>query len=152
MIDMAAVVLEFRSTLKSSPAAVWRWITSVAGIRAEMRPWLRMTFLPGVKGLDQIEVLPGRLLFRSRLYLLGWIPCGHADLTMLEFTPGVGFVEQSPMTGMRLWRHERRIEAASSGSVLMDRLTFEPSLASPVASWFVGRFFAHRHAVLRKHL
>jgi len=134
------------------PAQAWAWITSVEGILSEMRPWICMTVPRGVSRLDDVAFVPRRPLFRSRMYIFGLVPFGHSDLTLLELTDGVGFVEQSPMTGMKLWRHERSIEPREGGCTLIDELTFEPRVAGPLVAWFVRRIFAHRHAVLRRHL
>jgi hypothetical protein len=103
-------------------------------------------------GLDASDIKLGKPLFRSRIRLFGVLPVDHSDLTLIEFQHGTGFVEQSPMGSMRLWRHERRIEAARHGCTLIDVLTFEPRFAPRASRWFIHRLFAHRHAVLRRHL
>ncbi len=122
------------------------------GIRAEMRPLLRMGAPRGVHNVNHRTVVPGLPVFRSRLTLFGLIPCGHSDLTFLSWDEGRGFVEQSPMTGMKAWRHERTIAPTETGCSLTDTLTFEPVAARRLVGWIVQRFFAHRHAVLRKRL
>jgi hypothetical protein len=76
-------------------------------------------------------------------------------MTLLELRSGQGFVEQSPMGSMKLWRHERSIVpcTAESGAVLLvDQLTFQPRMAKRLVVWFIGRVFSHRHTVLREHL
>jgi hypothetical protein len=72
---------------------------------------------------------------------------------LLELERGRGFVEESPMGSMRLWRHERRIVDAPDPDavVLSDRLTFEPRVARGLVRWFIRYAFTHRHAVLRAH-
>ena len=141
--------LTFTSELRAPASEVWAWITSVAGISSELRPFFRMSAPAGVRTLDDVEFRPGRVLFRSRVFLFGVLPVDHSDLTLVELVPGVGFVEQSPMGSMRLWRHERRIGRVSGGVVLTDRLTFDPRHARPFVAWFIGRVFRHRHRVLR---
>lgn len=148
----APVTMRFESTLLAPRQRVWEWITSVQGIEAEMRPLLRMTTPRGVRSLTDVAVQPGARLFRSHLLLLGLVPIDYSDLTLLEITPGVGFVEQSPMGSMALWRHERHIAPCATNAaavVLVDQLTFEPRWARPLVAWFVRRFFMHRHDVLR---
>jgi hypothetical protein len=125
-------------------------MTSFDGILREMRPWMRMTVPKGLRRLDGEALVPGQPLFRSRLYVFEFIPFGHTDLTLLELTDGRGFVEQSSMTGMKLWRHERWLEPGENGCTLTDRLTFEPRFAAPIVAWYVRRVFTHRHAVLRR--
>jgi ligand-binding SRPBCC domain-containing protein len=148
------IELRFESRLDASPEAVWKWITSVQGISAEMWPFFRMTVPHGVYSLADVDFRPGVPLFRSRVFLLGFVPIGYSDLTLLQLVPGEGFVEQSPTPSMKLWRHERRLSPAparESGVVLSDRLTFEPRWAPSLVSWFIERVFQHRHAVLRSN-
>src|SRR5262249_32156412 len=120
-----------------------------------MRPFFRMTVPPGVRNITDVTVRPGEALFRSRILLFGVLPIDHSDLTLLELRPGEGFVEESPMGSMRLWRHERWLEplaGATAGVILTDRLTFEPRWARSLVAWFIATAFRHRHAVLRRAL
>jgi ligand-binding SRPBCC domain-containing protein len=71
---------------------------------------------------------------------------------LIELDAGSGFVEESPMLSMKLWRHERRISSRGTRTVLTDTLTFEPRFARPLAEWLIRVTFEHRHAVLRKEL
>lgn len=144
--------LEFRSTLLASPADAWNWITSVKGISAELWPILRMSTPRGIKGLAEFRFEPGKPLFRSQIYLFGLLPVDYSYLTLLELKEGVGFVEQSPMGSMRLWRHERQIQRAGQGCTITDVLTFEPRFGGALSKWVVECLFAHRHAVLRRNL
>lgn len=150
--NVPPVQLEFRSCLTTPPAGVWQWITSFRGISTEMRPLIRMSVPRGVKCLTDIDIVPGEPMFFSWILLFGVLPVDWSKLTLLELEEGRGFVEQSPMASMKLWRHERRIEAAERGCILIDKLSFEPRFAAPLIVWFVRRFFMHRHAVLRKYL
>jgi hypothetical protein len=84
---------------------------------------------------------------RSRLLLGGRLPVGHSDLTLLRVTPGRGFLERSPMTGMRVWEHERTIEDAPGGCRVQDRIrarTLVP-LPAPLVAAVVRALFRHRH-------
>lgn len=146
------VELSFRSELSAPPARVWSWITSADGIARELRPLLRMTMPRQVRRLQDAHLAPGRPLFRSWLLLFGILPIDRSDLTLLELVEGRGFVEESPMLALRRWRHERTLEPRGAGTVLTDRLAFEPRLASGLTRWFVETLFRHRHAVLRRHL
>jgi hypothetical protein len=147
------IELHFESWLDASPEAVWKWITSIEGISAEMWPFFRMTVPRGVHSLADVDFRPGDRLFHSRVLLFGFLPIDHSDVTLLQLAPGEGFLEQSPMGSMKLWRHERRISpapAGESGVVVTDRLTFVPKWLPGLVSWFIRRVFQHRHAVLRR--
>jgi hypothetical protein len=126
-------------------------MVSVHGITSELRPILRMTVPRGVRALSDLEVVPGQRLFRSWFLLFGVIPAGYSDLTLLELSSGSGFVEQSPMSGVRLWRHERQVrENAAGGCRLTDRVTVEPMFAPALTRGVVTSIFEHRHRVLRR--
>ena len=150
----APVSLRFESRLVAPPERVWAWITSIEGISAEMWPYLRMTIPGGVRSLADVHPEPGAPLFRSWVLLFGVLPIDYSDLTLLELDPGRGFLEQSPMGSMTLWRHERRIVPDSESGVvtLVDQLTFRPRLAKGLVRWFIRRVFTHRHRVLRANL
>ena len=145
-----AISLRFESSLKSNPQQVWRWITDVRCLRREMRPWLWMSIPFGVRNLEDLDFQPGKPLFTSWLWLFGLLPLGVSKLTLLELTPGIGFIEQSPMTGTRLWRHERSLETgANGGTRVVDQLTVEPLFAGWLVQGFLKLFFASRHRALR---
>jgi hypothetical protein len=114
-----------------------------------------MTTPKGVRTLDEIEVRPGERMFRSTILLFGFLPIDTSDLTLLELDEGGGFLEQSPMASMELWRHERRIlpDADDPGALLLvDQLTFRPRRMKQLTRWFIHRVFTHRHKVLRRNL
>ena len=150
-----AISLRFESKLHAPAERVWEWITSIEGISAEMRPFFRMTTPKGVRSLDDVEIKPGVRMFRSYVFLFGVLPIDYSDMTLVELDPGWGFVEQSPMGSMKLWRHERRIVPCPSdpGAVwLVDQLTFCPRVAQRFVGWFISQVFTHRHKVLRANL
>ncbi|MEQ9725244.1 hypothetical protein ABRP29_06340 [Pseudomonas sp. WHRI 8822A] len=144
------IELRFESRLNAPPSTVWGWVTEVHHLRAEMRPWLWMSVPHGTHNLADTQLRTGQALFTSWLWLFGVLPIGTSRLTLLELTPGVGFVEQSPMTGMRLWRHERHLQAWGEGTHLVDRLTVRPLLATALVKGFLLLFFATRHRNLRR--
>lgn len=149
------ICLRFESEIRAPPARIWQWITSVEGISTEIWPYFRMTAPAHIRSLADVEFQPGQRMFRSHVFLGGILPIDYSDMTLLELQPQQGFVEQSPMGSMKLWRHERRILPSPShpgASLLVDQLSFEPRMARSLVGWFIRRVFTHRHAVLRKHL
>lgn len=138
--------------LKAPAGEVWAGAVTEAGIRDEMRPILRMTMPPGLRGLTIDDVPVGEPLGRSWLLLFGLIPVDYDDFTLAERGPGFRFLERSRMLSLSSWQHERRVEAAGEGCLLRDRLTFElrrPLRSVPgfarLAEALVSRFFGHRH-------
>jgi len=149
------VRLRFESRLRAPRERVWEWIASVEGISAELWPYLRMTAPRNVRSLADLKLEPGVRMFRSWIFLFGLLPIDYSDMTLLELDVGHGFVEQSPMGSMELWRHERHLAPGPddpSVVLLVDELTFRPRFAKGLVRWFIGRVFAHRHAVLQAKL
>lgn len=144
--------LSFESTLAASPEKVWAWITSFDGISKEMAPILQMSAPKGMRDIASIPFESGIPMFRSWIRLGNVLPIDFSDLTLLSLTPGEGFIEQSRMGSMRLWRHERTISPHGSGCRITDTLTIEPRFGGRLAVAFVRKFFTHRHKMLRKHL
>lgn len=147
------ISLEFKSKLKTSRETLWQWITSTEGIAAELSPLIRMTAPKGISSLKDLKVRPKTRLFRSYIFLLGIVPMGFSDMTLQELNENEGFIEKSPMSSMKSWRHERRIDqdpTDPSCVILVDRLDFEPWLAEKTTTWLVKKLFENRHRVLRE--
>ena len=149
------ISLRFESKLDAPPKRIWEWITSLDGISTEMWPFFRMTFPKGVRSLNDVVIKPGVRMFRSYVFLFGILPIDYSDMTLMELDIGQGFVEQSPMGSMSLWRHERRIIESQSDPItviLVDHLTFRPRIARRFVGWFIKHVFIHRHKVLKANL
>lgn len=141
--------LRFSAELNIPSTQAWQWITDVQLLREEMAPWLWMSVPKGLNSLADVQVEPGQALFTSWLWLFGFLPLGTSRLTLLTLEPGRGFVEQSPMSGMRLWRHERRLEVLTGGTRITDTLHVEPLLPAFIVRPFLTLFFRSRHRALR---
>lgn len=148
---MGRFELTFQSTVSAPRERVWEWITSVDGISRELWPILRMTVPRHIATLRDVHVEPGKALFSSWVLLFGVLPIDRSHLTLIRLEANRGFLEQSPMLSMRLWRHERTLEPDAGGTIVTDHLTVEPRLATPLIRWFVRTIFTHRHAVLQRH-
>jgi hypothetical protein len=149
------VTLQFESARRASRKEVWTWITDITCLRREMMPFLRMTAPRGVTRITDIQLVLGEPLFRSWILYLGFLPLDYSRITLVSLTREQGFVEQSPMLSMKVWRHTREILSQPERSnflILRDTLEFEPRFLRAFTVWFVRRFFAHRHAVLRREL
>ncbi len=142
--------LNFSTRLAAPQPRVWEWITSIDGISKEMAPYMRMTVPRGVTNIQSISFKPGKRLFRSWILLFGLIPFDFSDLTLESLDEGTGFVEQSPMGSMRLWRHERHLTPVEGGCLLTDNLTFEPRILGGLTFRIIKAFFTHRHRNLTR--
>ncbi len=149
---MARYELTFESELSVSPEKAWDWVTSVAGIQAELRPLALMTAPRGMTNLLDAEIELGKPLGTSFVLLFGFLPVDRSRITLVELDPGRRFLERSPMLSMRLWQHERIIEPNEDGAKITDHLTFEPRAFGPAVRSLVGVLFRHRHRVLRRDL
>ncbi len=145
---------EFRigSSLRAEPAAVWERATSPEGINHELGPLLRMTVPRGVESLDLRQLEPGSL-GRSWILLFGVLPFDYDDIALVRIEPERGFLERSTMLSQRLWEHERTLEAGGEGTVIVDRLAWEPRLPLPgrLLRPLIAAVFRHRHRQLQRH-
>jgi hypothetical protein len=123
----------------------------MSGVNAEMSPWFRMSCPRGVDRLEPAHITLGQRVFRSWLLLLGVLPVEFDDLTFVRFEPGRGFLERSRMATQRVWEHERTLTPHAEGTVLTDRILFEPRLPMPGQGALFAAVFRHRHARLRSH-
>lgn len=143
--------LRFESRLRAPPAEVWSQVSTMAGVNAELGPWVRMSYPAGRAVLDAQPVPLGECLFQSWLCAFGVLPFDCHALVLERLYPGVGFDERSSSWLQKLWVHRRRVEAIEGGSRVTDELEVEPRLpvAAPMVRWIVGALFCHRHRRLR---
>lgn len=150
----APVVVRVTSTLDASPAAVWARVTTPAGIRDELAPWVGMSMPPGLKGrtIADADDLVGRPLGRAWLLLLRVLPVDYDDMTLVDVDPGRSFHERSSMLTLRSWEHLRSLEPDGDGTRLTDELRAtlrRPLAAVPgahgVVRALVTALFGHRH-------
>jgi len=142
-----------RSRLDAAPEAVWERVSTMAGVNDELGPFLRMTHPPGLDRLEPGVAELGKPAFRSRLLLFGVVPVDYDDVTIVRLDPGRGFLERSPLGSQRHWEHERRIDPASCGCTIVDRVCHEPRVpvAERLQSALIRQLFLHRHRRLRRH-
>lgn len=143
--------LRFESRLAAAPETVWAQASTMAGVNAELGPWVRMSYPADRAALDGQDVPLGQVLFQSWLSLLGLIPFDRHALALERLYPGIGFDERSTSWLQKLWVHRRRIEAVEGGSRVIDELEVRPRLPfmAPVVSLIVSALFRHRHRRLR---
>ncbi len=148
-----------QSSSLSVPASVaWDRAVTEEGINDELRPWLRMTMPPGLRGRTVDTVETGVPLGRSWILLGGVLPVDYDDLCLAELEPGRRFLERSQTLAFRVWQHERVIEPdGERGCRVTDRLGFElrrgvawiPG-AGGLAKALVRFLFRHRHRRLAR--
>lgn len=127
----------------------------MSGIAREMPPITRMVGPPEIDDLRTSGWEPGKITLRSKLVAFGVFPLGSFDLAISELeedmTAGrAKLVEQSQMTGMRSWKHQREVLGDDRQCTVTDTLTFEPGILPGVARRLIGWFFGMRHKRLRK--
>jgi ligand-binding SRPBCC domain-containing protein len=140
------------SALAAPAETVWARAVSEEGINYELRPFLRMTMPPALRGRTIDDVPVGEPLGRSWILLFGLLPVDYDDLALAELEPGRRFLERSKLGSMSFWQHERSVEPADSGCRIRDHLTFElrrPLRWVPgseaIAAATIRALFARRH-------
>ena len=143
--------LRFESRLAETPERIWAVASTMAGVNAELGPWVRMSYPAERAALDGQDVPMQEVLFQSWLCAFGVLPFDRHALRLERLYPGVGFDERSTSWMQKLWVHRRRIEAVEGGACVSDELEIEPRLlfAAPLVRMIVGALFRHRHRRLR---
>ena len=145
---MAPVVLTFRTHLAASAGEVWAVASTMDGVNAELRPFVRMTHPAHIQSLADADIVPGAVVFHSWLLAGGVLPFDRHALALERVIAGEGFDEESTSWMQRRWRHERRLSDHGDGTcTVTDRLEVEPRLGllRPLASRVVRFLFGHRH-------
>ncbi|ROH93307.1 hypothetical protein ED208_01935 [Stagnimonas aquatica] len=145
------ICLSFESRLAAAPETVWASASTMAGVNAELGPWVRMSYPAERAALDAQAVPLGELLFQSWLCVFGLIPFDRHALVLEQLYPGIGFDERSSSWMQKVWVHRRRIEAIPGGCRVSDELEIAPRLRlqAPLVRWLVAALFRHRHRRLR---
>jgi hypothetical protein len=142
------IEIERSSEVAAGRATVWAVVSTMAGVNAELAPFVRMTHPADRSSLEGEDVPFGEVLFASWLLAGGVVPFDRHALVLESVTPGAGFVEESTSLVQRRWRHERTlVDLPGGGCRVTDRLTVVPrlGLARPIAARIVARVFDHRH-------
>jgi hypothetical protein len=125
------IVLEFESEIGISRDSVWARVTTMEGVNAELRPFVRMTYPRSLPSLADADFVPGTVLFESWVLFLGIVPFDRHALALTSITKGIGFVEGSTSWLQRAWRHERTLtDGIDGGCIVADRLTIEPRIGA----------------------
>ena len=141
------------SILNTPAEDVWRVVSTLEGVNAELAPWIRMTSPPSYRGRSLEEAPVGALLFTSTLLFLGFVPFDRHQLALESVTRGQGFVERSSSWTERVWRHERHVRPSGPRAcTVVDYIELSPRIraAHGLLRTIVLRVFAHRHRRLRK--
>lgn len=145
------VQFEIVSTLPAAADAVWRRVSTPAGINDELWPFhmrLRQDLLAAASRLHSAST-PGVLIS-----LCGLLPIDWHWLGLERVTPGRGFREVSSSLWMRHWVHERTIEPAGERCTLCDRVELTPRVAllAPLLGPLYRAVFRRRHRRLIGYL
>jgi ligand-binding SRPBCC domain-containing protein len=143
---------EISSLLTAPQESVWHRAMSMKGVNAELAPFVRMSF-PSDKELLKPNVVElGKALFHSWILLFGFLPVDYHALSFAR-VDDEGFLERSSSIIHKLWEHERIIKAVADGTLVQDRVSFQPRIAAlgylllPVYQ----AVFRHRHVSLRQY-
>jgi hypothetical protein len=111
-----------------------------------------MTIPRGLDSLDLQNLQPGRL-GRSWILLFGLLPFDYDDIGLVRIEAERGFLERSTMLSQRLWEHERTLRRGDAGTVIEDRLAWEPRVLVPgrLLRPLIAATFRHRHRQLQRH-
>ena len=84
------VELAFRSDLAHPADEVWATISTMAGVNAELGPYVRMTHPRSMPAITDVEIVPGKVLFHSWVLLFGVVPFDRHAFAFEGVTIGRG--------------------------------------------------------------
>jgi ligand-binding SRPBCC domain-containing protein len=132
---------------------VWAHARTMAGVNAELAPFVRMTVPRHLRGLTVDDAPLGEVAFRSLLLALGIVPFDRHDLRLTAVVPGRCFQERSTSLLQRRWDHDRTLTPDGADTIVTDHVTFAPRIgAARLARPLVKALFEHRHRRLRRLL
>ncbi|HBM89841.1 MAG TPA: hypothetical protein DD437_14950 [Rhodobiaceae bacterium] len=128
---------------------LWPIVTSAAGVNAELRPLISMTFPSG--GFDFSTAPLNQPLFNSWILLCGILPVDRHTFMLHEIGPS-HFVETSHTLLQKRWRHERYLTDQGDNTEIRDVVTVVPRLTfmRPLTNLVVAAIFRHRHKRLAR--
>ena len=107
---------QIESPVKGSREEIWRHITQMKNVNAELWPFAKMTYPANKARLDQQEVPLNKTLFTSVILLFGFIPVDLHHLKFDRLEPGYAFYENSTTLTHKYWKHTRSIIEKSNSS------------------------------------
>lgn len=145
--------LKFETTVRASADQVWRRVSTMQGVNAELGPWLLMSHPAGKADLKTAGLPQNGFAFSSWLLLCGLLPIDRHHLGFDRILPDTGFDERSHSWTQKLWRHYRRVVPTPQGTRITDELEFVPRLSfmAPLLSAMVTATFRHRHRRLAEN-
>jgi ligand-binding SRPBCC domain-containing protein len=151
-MDGGSFTFSFETHLKADARDVWAHASSFDGVNRELWPLARMTSPPSMRSLDSADIVPGKKVLRSWILAFGVVPIDYDDLVLVEVESGRRFLERSSMLSQRVWEHERTVDPARVGSIIRDRIRFEPRIAALgyVQMPIFRMVFANRHRQLAR--
>jgi hypothetical protein len=84
--------LTVRSRVRAGRAEVWAVVSTMAGVNAELMPFVRMTHPRDRTSLEGETIVPGEVVFHSWLLLGGVVPFDRHALALERVMEGEGFV------------------------------------------------------------
>lgn len=141
------------SRVPADAQRVWAHARTMAGVNAELAPFVRMTVPRHARGLTIDDAPLGEVAFRSMLLALGVVPFDRHDLRLAAVAPGHGFEERSTSLLQRRWDHDRTLTPDGAGTIVTDRVTFAPRIGGArLVRPLIKALFEHRHRRLRRLL
>ncbi|MFZ6644900.1 hypothetical protein ACO0LO_04245 [Undibacterium sp. TJN25] len=125
---------------------------SMQTVNWELSPIVRMSAPEPWRDCTLDQWQAGRLLFKSWIFLFGFIPVDLHAFRLEAIYAGAGFQENSSSWANKEWRHRRMVAARGDGCTVTDhvvvagRIPFVAALLMPVYEFV----FRHRHRRLRK--
>jgi len=116
------------STINADRATVWKHVTQMKNVNAELMPYARMTYPADKAEIGGREVPFNQTLFTSIVFLFGFIPIDVHYLKFDKIVPGFAFYENSTTWTHQYWKHTRTLTENVKATIVRDEVHFCPKV------------------------
>ena len=117
------------SEINSTKEILWRHITQMKNVNAELFPFARMTYPREMSEIGNREVPVSEVLFKSVILLFGFLPIDLHYLRLDKLNFGKAFYENSYSLQHHYWKHTRTISERNERVFVKDELHFAPRIS-----------------------
>ena len=140
------------SLINADKKTVWRHVTQMKNVNAELKPFARMTYPKDRSEIGKQDVPMNETLFRSFVFLFGFIPADIHNLKLEKLESGTAFHENSTTLTHKYRKHTRTLTEQDGKTLVHDEIHFLPRIypLGHVYLPLIKRIFENRHTNLRK--
>lgn len=150
---MTSFLFNIESEINSDKKNVWKHITRMKNVNAELMPFARMTYPKEMSEIGANEVPLKQTLFKSVVLFFGFIPADIHCLSFDKIDYGTAFYENSVTVIHRYWKHTRTVHERNGKTFVQDEVNFLPRIfpMGYLLLPLIKVIFRNRHKNLKRY-